>query len=153
MLTSINHQSWLFFLPLAQQASLLKDDLLDPVDDRLDDEELMALVRHCLATRYPQSARTGRPGMAPDRLLRSCVLKHLKGWSFRRNARSGKNSVGFDEPCAGVPAVNPPSAHSSTRSRCGGPCIKETKTLKGSHIAGFTLPLRITQSETETAAA
>src|SRR6516162_2876419 len=87
MLTSINHQSWLCFLPLAQQAALLKDDLLDPVDDLLDDEELMALVRHCLATRYPQSARTGRPGMAPDRLLRSCVLKHLKGWSFRELER------------------------------------------------------------------
>ena len=83
MLTSINHPSWLFFLPLAQQASLLKDDLLDPVDDLLHDEELVALVRQCLATRYPQSVRTGRPGMAPDRLLRSCVLKHLKGWSFR----------------------------------------------------------------------
>ena len=35
MLTSINHQSWLCFLPLAQQAALLKDDLLDPVDDLL----------------------------------------------------------------------------------------------------------------------
>src|SRR6516225_7499388 len=87
MLSSLNHQSWLFFLPLAQQAALLKDDLLDPVDDLLDDEELMALVRQCLATRYPQSARTGRPGMAPDRLLRSCVLKHRKGWSFRELER------------------------------------------------------------------
>ena len=35
MLGAINHQSWLFFLPLAEQASLLKDDLLDPVDDLL----------------------------------------------------------------------------------------------------------------------
>jgi Transposase domain (DUF772) len=87
MLSSINHQSCLFFLPLAQQASLLQDDLLDPVDDLLDDEELMALVRQCLATRYPESARTGRPGMAPDRLLRCCVLKHLKGWSFRELER------------------------------------------------------------------
>ena len=87
MLASINHQSSLFFLPLAQQASLLKDDLLDPVDDLLDDEELIALVRQCLATRYPESARTGRPGMAPDRLLRCCVLKHLKGWSFRELER------------------------------------------------------------------
>src|SRR5215471_13808808 len=87
MLSSINHPSWLFFLPLAQQASLLKDDLLDPVDDLLNDEELVALVRQCLATRYPESARTGRPGMAPDRLLRCCVLKHLKGWSFRELER------------------------------------------------------------------
>ena len=93
MLTAINHQSWLFFLPLAQQASVLKDDLLDPVDDLLDDEELMALVRQCLATRYPQSARTGRPGMAPDRLLRSCVLKHLKGWSFRELERELRGNL------------------------------------------------------------
>ena len=93
MLSSINHQSWLFFLPLAQQAALLKDDLLDPVDDLLDDEELMALVRQCLATRYPQSARTGRPGMAPDRLLRSCVLKHLKGWSFRELERELRGNL------------------------------------------------------------
>ena len=90
MLASSNHQSWLawlFFLPWAQQASLLQDDLLDPVDDLLDDAELKALVRQCLATRYPQSAGTGRPGMAPDRLLRCCVLKHRKGWSFRELER------------------------------------------------------------------
>jgi len=40
-------------------------------------------VRQCLAASRPQSTRTGRPGIAPDRLLRCCVLKHLKGWSFR----------------------------------------------------------------------
>lgn len=93
MVSSINHQSWLFFLPLAQQASLLKDDLLDPVDQLLDDEELIALVRQCLATRYPKSAGTGRPGMAPDRLLRCCVLKHLKGWSFRGLERELRSNL------------------------------------------------------------
>src|SRR6516164_2422401 len=93
MLPSINHQSWRCFLPFAQQASWLKDDWLDPVDDLLDDEELMALVRQCLATRYPQSARTGRPGMAPDRLLRCCVLKHLKGLEFSRAGKIGRAHV------------------------------------------------------------
>ena len=83
MTSSTHHQAWLFYFPLALQASLLKDDLLDPVDQLLDDEELIQLVRHSLATRCPKSTRTGRPGMAPDRLLRCCVLKHLKGWSFR----------------------------------------------------------------------
>jgi transposase, IS5 family len=87
MIASTHHQSWLFFLPLAQQFSLLKDDLLDPVDQLLDDEELVELVRHCLATRHLQSTRNGRPGIAPDRLLRCCVLKHLKGWSFRELER------------------------------------------------------------------
>src|SRR5215472_13111533 len=53
MTSSPHHQAWLFYSPLARQAS------------------------------WPQSTRTGRPGLAPDRLLRCCVLKHLKGWSFR----------------------------------------------------------------------
>jgi IS5 family transposase len=93
MIASVNHQSWLFFLPLAQQASLLKDDLLDPVDSLLDDPELIELVRRCLATRYPRSTRTGRTGMAPDRLLRCCVLKHLKGWSFRDLERELRSNL------------------------------------------------------------
>src|SRR5215472_3159533 len=93
MITSSHHQSWLFFLPLAQQAALLKDDLLDAVDPLLDDPELIDLVRQCLAARRPQSTRTGRPGIAPDRLLRSCVLKHLKGWSFRDLERELRSNL------------------------------------------------------------
>jgi transposase len=87
MISSTQHQSWLFFLPLAQQASLLKDDLLDTVDPLLEDAQLVESVRHCLAARRPKSNRTGRPGIAPDRLLRCCVLKHVKGWSFRELER------------------------------------------------------------------
>lgn len=93
MISSTTHQSWLFFLPLAQQASLLKDDLLDPVDRLLEDPELVELVRHCLAIRCPASTRTGRPGIAPDRLLRCCVLKHLKGWSFRELERELRSNL------------------------------------------------------------
>jgi IS5 family transposase len=93
MLASTRHQSWLFYLPLAKQASLLKDDLLDPVDLLLDDPELVELVRNCLAVRYPASTRTGRTGMAPDRLLRCCVLKHLKGWSFRGLERELRSNL------------------------------------------------------------
>lgn len=93
MIASTYHQSWIFFLPLAQQASLLKDDLLDPVDVLLDDPELVELVRQCLATRYPKSTCTGREGIAPDRLLRCCVLKHLKGWSFRDLERELRSNL------------------------------------------------------------
>ena len=93
MIAPAHHQSWLFFLPLAQQAALLKDDLLDPVDQLLDDPELVELVRQCLATRRPQSTRTGRTGIAPDRLLRSCVLKHVKGWSFRDLERELRSNL------------------------------------------------------------
>ena len=93
MVASTQHPSWLFFLPLAQQVALLKDDLLDAVDPLLDDPELIDLVRQCLATRRPQSTRTGRPGIAPDRLLRCCVLKHLKGWSFRDLERELRSNL------------------------------------------------------------
>src|SRR6516164_8060115 len=87
MTTSTQPPSFLFFLRLAQQRALLKDDLLEAVDPLLDDPELIEWVRQGLAARRPQSTRTGRPGIAPDRLLRCCVLKHLKGWSFRELER------------------------------------------------------------------
>jgi len=44
MIASTQHQSLLFFTPLAQQVALLKDDLLDPVDHLLDDDQLIDLV-------------------------------------------------------------------------------------------------------------
>jgi IS5 family transposase len=93
MIASSAHQAWLFYSPLAQQAALLKDDLLDPVDQLLDDAGLVDLVRQCLAKRSPRSTRTGRTGMAPDRLLRCCVMKHLKGWSFRDLERELRSNL------------------------------------------------------------
>ena len=72
---------------------MLKDDLLDPVDQLLDDPQLLELVRQCLSTRHPKSTTTGRPGIAPDRLLRCCVLKHLKGWSFRQLERELRSNL------------------------------------------------------------
>ena len=93
MISTSQHQAWLFYRPLAKQAALLKDDLLDPVDHLLDDPQLLELVRNCLATRCPASTCTGRTGIAPDRLLRSCVLKHLKGWSFRDLERELRSNL------------------------------------------------------------
>jgi transposase, IS5 family len=93
MISSSSHQAWLFYSPLAKQAALLKDDLLDPVDQLLDDPALLDMVRQCLATRSPLSTRTGRDGIAPDRLLRCCVMKHLKGWSFRALERELRSNL------------------------------------------------------------
>jgi len=93
MIASSSHQAWLFYSPLARQAARLKDDLLDPVDQLLDDPALLDLVRQCLAKRSPRSTRTGRMGMAPDRLLRCCVMKHLKGWSFRDLERELRSNL------------------------------------------------------------
>src|SRR5258708_35761960 len=93
MMGSSSQQAWLFYSPMARQAALLKDDLFDPVDQLLDDPTLIDLVRQCLATRSPLSQRTGRTGMAPDRLLRCCVMKHLKGWSFRDLERELRSNL------------------------------------------------------------
>ncbi len=93
MIASSSHQTWLFYSPLAQQAALLKDDLLDPVDQLLNDPALVDLVRQCLGKRSPRSTRTGRTGVAPDRLLRCCVMKHLKGWSFRDLERELRSNL------------------------------------------------------------
>src|SRR6202521_5942679 len=93
MIGPSSHQTWLFYSPLAQQVALLKDDLLDPVDLLLDDPALVDLVRQCLAKRSPRSTRTGRRGLAPDRLLRCCVMKHLKGWSFRDLERELRSNL------------------------------------------------------------
>jgi len=93
MIGATSRQSWLFYLPLARQASLLKDDLLDPVDKLLEDSALVELVRQSLAGRRPRSTRTGRPSIAPDRLLRCCVMKHLKGWSFRDLERELRSNL------------------------------------------------------------
>lgn len=87
MIGTTSRQSGLYYAPLAAQASLLKDDLLEPIDALLDDPQLVELVRSRLSTRAPASASRGRRGIAPDRLLRCCVLKHVKGWSFRELER------------------------------------------------------------------
>ncbi len=73
-----------------KQASLIKDDLLESVDTLLDDTGIIELVHQSLAQRYPLSNRTG---IAPDWLLRSCVLKHIKGWSFRDLEREVRSNL------------------------------------------------------------
>lgn len=93
MVGSLQHQPSLFYAAFDRQASLIKDDLLEPVDDLLDDPALVSLVQQALARRCPQSDRTGRDGIAPDRLLRCCVLKHIKGWSLRELEREVRSNL------------------------------------------------------------
>src|SRR5689334_16828880 len=93
MIGTVERQPSLFYAAFGQQASLIKDDLLDPLDALLDDPALVDLVAVSLAGRRPRSSKTGRRGIAPDRLLRCCVLKHLKGWSFRELEREVRSSL------------------------------------------------------------
>jgi IS5 family transposase len=93
MIGSVEHQPSLFYAAFDREAALIKDDLLDSIDGLLDDPALVALTRDALARRCPQSTRTGRDGIAPDRLLRCCTLKHIKGWSLRELEREVRSSL------------------------------------------------------------
>jgi IS5 family transposase len=84
---TIKHQSSLFYVAFGNEASLIKDDLLDPIDTMLEDPDLIERVADRLGKRSPRSRTTGRPGIAPDRLLRCAVLRHIKQWSFRELER------------------------------------------------------------------
>lgn len=93
MIGTTKRQSSLFYVAFGSEASLIKDDLLDPLDALLDDEALIDLVREKLAQRRPKSKQLGRIGIAPDRLLRLAVLKHIKQWSFRELEREVRSSL------------------------------------------------------------
>jgi transposase, IS5 family len=77
-------QASLFYLAFANEAALICDDRLDPLEPLLEDARLLELASQALAKRSARSSDFGRPSIAPDRLLRCVVLKHLKGWSFRQ---------------------------------------------------------------------
>jgi len=83
MIGNLQRQASLFSYAFFQEVVAISDETLDGIDVWLDDPELLALSTRVLAKRSPQSTKTGRPGIAPDRLLRCVVLKHLKSWSFR----------------------------------------------------------------------
>jgi IS5 family transposase len=51
------------------------------------------LSTQALAGRSLGSRNVGREGIAPDRLLRCVVLKHIKGWSFRELHRELRASL------------------------------------------------------------
>jgi IS5 family transposase len=86
-------QASLFYFAFAKEAAALSDELLDPLDEVLLDRQLIDLAFDVLAKRSTRSADFGRPSIAPDRLLRCVVLKHLKGWSFRELERELRASL------------------------------------------------------------
>jgi IS5 family transposase len=73
----------LFAFAFFKEVAAISDPTLDALDGLLEDPQLLALSSQALASRSPRSNQAGRHGIAPDRLLRCLVLKHLKGWSYR----------------------------------------------------------------------
>ena len=87
MIGRTSHQSSLFYFALAKDAATLSDDVLDPLDPILSDPILVDLVAQGLSARQARSEDFGRPSIAPERVLRCLVLKHIRGWSFRQMER------------------------------------------------------------------
>jgi len=80
---SIVRQASLFAFAFFKEAAAIKEPMLDSIDRLLEDPRLLALSTRVLASRSAASSKSGRQGIAPDRLLRCVVLKHIKGWSYR----------------------------------------------------------------------
>src|SRR5438132_3064991 len=84
MIGPISRQASLFYFAFAKEALAITDDILDPLDPLLEDAQLVQLATQALSKRQQRSSDFGRPSIAPDRLLRCVVLKHIKNWSFRQ---------------------------------------------------------------------
>src|SRR5271166_3008206 len=83
----------LFAFAFFKEAATIADPILGPLDRFLEDPQLLALSTQVLAARSPNSNKAGREGIAPDRLLRCVVLKHIKGWSYRQLHRELRASL------------------------------------------------------------
>jgi IS5 family transposase len=79
----LQRQASLFGFAFFKELTRLQDPTLGQIDLLLDEPELVAICSRALAGRRQRSRDFGRSTIAPDRLLRCVVLKHLKGWSFR----------------------------------------------------------------------
>ena len=84
MIGKIVRQASLFAFAFFKEAAAIKEPMLDSMDRLLEDPQLLALSTRVLEGRSPGSSKSGRQGIAPDRLLRCVVLKHIKGWSYRQ---------------------------------------------------------------------
>ncbi|HWI58630.1 MAG TPA: ISNCY family transposase [Bacillota bacterium] len=73
-----------FSFALPEEICASQDGTLEALDQLLQDHELLRLTAESLASRRLRSRDFGRPGIAPEQVLRCLVLKHWKGWSFRQ---------------------------------------------------------------------
>ena len=71
MMTSSQHQAWLFYMPLAKQAALRKDDLLEPVGQLLEDAQLIEPLLRLSLSGFHEHRPPEHGPRSPAALLRS----------------------------------------------------------------------------------
>src|ERR1700692_1187648 len=67
---------------IAEEVSDLREDWMKHADKVLDDEQIVAAVYEALAKRHPKSRSRGRLGASAEMVLRLCILKHIRNWSY-----------------------------------------------------------------------
>jgi IS5 family transposase len=76
---------------------LLWEGWLLAVDQLLEDEELVRIVREALEKRHPNSRTRGRLGTPAEAVLRLMALKHLRNWSYQTLEREVRANVVYRE--------------------------------------------------------
>jgi IS5 family transposase len=67
---------------IAEEVSDLRENWMQPADQVLADEEIVAAVYEALAKRRPKSRHRGRRGIPAEIVLRLLVLKHIRNLSY-----------------------------------------------------------------------
>jgi IS5 family transposase len=67
---------------IAAEVDGLREDWMEPADQVLADEALVAAVYEALGTRHPKSKSRGRQGTPAEVVLRLLILKHIRNWSY-----------------------------------------------------------------------
>jgi|SRR5437660_8361668 len=121
MIGNTIRQASLFFFAFAKEVSAIKDVTLDEIDLLLQDDQLLSLCSEKLGRRRLRSKDFGRPGIAPDRLLRCVVLKHFKSWSFRELEYELRHSLLYRRFTAFLKIRSPITPASGEPSLCLAP--------------------------------
>jgi transposase, IS5 family len=82
---------------MADYQELLWESWLLKVDQLLEDEDLVTIVRGALEKRHPHSRTRGRLGTPAEVVLRLMALKHLRNWSYQGLEREVRANVVYRE--------------------------------------------------------
>ena len=67
---------------IADEVSNLREGWMEPADQVLADDEIVAAVHEALARRHPKSRSRGRHGTPAEVVLRLLILKHVRNVSY-----------------------------------------------------------------------